>query len=381
MVLNGTKDEDKSPKDVPREVITAAIIITLILGIAVAAILTALLVLSRRKCGPWKQSSMNVSTPGHDNINNNNDDDRSHASTCQISDAEHEPSRPLNNFILRNYLSSLNINGVPPTANTHQLTVNGATYEQYPLRDHRGSSEPRTHNTAVSHCSSLFKKPLEPRADYPASSDMEFVGCIQVVDCDAQGGEYHNKEHLIKIRIQRNPFHADDTNRQSLELEIGIAVHGHVRFPEDWIPVSPILWLNVAENFSYEFGKSIEVEMPHYLQLSAAEISSLSSSEQLGWMYAYCDPEEPRLAPMELIRGDPRSFCFMQCNGKILTRRGCYMCLCATKAVVKSHSTYCLVTAVEKPLTSSPELTIFFFVCYHLNSFIEVRQTHPLFIS
>ena len=212
---------------------------------------------------------------------------------------------------------------------------------------------------------------------------MEFVGSIQEIDCDRQGGEYHNKEHSIRVRIQNDPFHAADSSRELIELEIGVAIHGHMRFPDNWRPVSPILWFNVTENFRYEFGKPIEVELPHFLRFGTSnDISGLVSSGQLGWMFVCSDPAETRLTPMEFVIGDAASFCFLQCTGKIVTKQGCYMCLCAQRRVIETHATYCLVTAIQRPMGQSREQqTIFFFVCYHLNTFLEVRQLQPILLQ
>ena len=370
VVMNNTRSGNET---LPAAITAVIVIVTLVVvGLTTTVIVTVVILVKRRRRFPGKSGS--DITP---HVQPVYDGDHSHASTCQISDTEEGTARTYHNtFILDTYFSSMaEPNGHPPTVNNHHHTTEPLRVETSLV----ASLEQRTHNTAVSHCSSLFKKQLEPRGDYSATSDIEFVGSIQVVDCDRQGGEYHNKEHSVKVRIQRDPFHRDDSERESMELEIGVAVHGHVSFPEDWRPVSPVVWLNVAENFEYEFGKNIEVELPHYLKLSGAEIITLSASQQLGWMYVCSDPEISQLTAMEFVRGDPASCCFMQCNGKIVTRRGCYMCLCARRCVIETHATFCLVSAVQRPLTQTSEFTIFFFVCYHLNSFIEVSQIahHP----
>jgi hypothetical protein len=296
---------------------------------------------------------------------------RSNGSFCNISDTE-EDCRPqhVSEHTLR-FLSELT---TEPPSEVQETALNHTPQHGVVENGLRRSPDQRTPNTAASACSSLFKKPLEPRGDYSPSCDVEFVGSIQVLDCDTQGGEYRSKEHSIRVRIPNDPFKPAD-NRMSAELEIGVAIHGHVTFPENLRPVSPILWLNVAGDFRYEFGKFIEIELPHYLQLlTTEEISGLLREEQLGWMYATTsDPEEAQLAPMEFTRGDARSFCFMQKSGKIKTKHSSYMCLCATRSCIEARATYCLVTAVQRPISGhSPEQAIFFFVCYNLNTFIEV---------
>ena len=318
--------------------------------------------LGRRKIANRRNSGDMDSTAG------NYDEERSHASTARLSDADTTPR--VSNYALT-CLSNMS-NGNPQSPPLHTPTPNNGQRISAETLSHC-CSEHRTANTANSYCSSLYKKALEPTSDYTASGDVEFVGSIQVIDCDRQGGEYNNKEHAVKVSIPRESFNRDGTARESIELEIGVAIHGHFKFPDDWRPVSPILWLHTAEDFSYEFGKNIDVELPHFLQLGGKEeIASMSKAQQLGWMFAYFNPDETHLEPIVFVLGDARLFHFLQRSGKVLTKRGCYMCLCARDTVVKNHSTYCLVLSVQKPLSQSSEQNIFLFVCYHLNTFLEV---------
>ena len=359
------RDRNGGKGDTNVAAIVAGTLVPLLLVVLTIILIPVAVAFIRRRKEPERRRSVDEeSTVG-------NCDERSHASTSRVSDTDvrHQVSE----YALK-CLSKMNGGPQSPTHPINPQSPNLDSNPQSPSNPRgsdngfRACSEQRTHNTACS--SSLFLKQLESRGDYSATSDVEFVGSIQVVDCDRQGGEYHDKEHAMKICIHKDPFHRDDVNRESIELEIGIAIHGYFKFPDNWKPVSPILWLNVAEDFSYEFGKNVHVELPHFLQLRTDEIASMS--KQLGWMLAYFNPEDTQLGPIEFALGNSRSFHFLQRTGKIVTKRGCYMCLCATRSVLKTHSTFCLVSAIERPVGHSHEQNIFFFVCYHLNTFIEV---------
>ena len=237
-------------------------------------------------------------------------------------------------------------------------------------------SDQRTHTTN-SYGSSLYMKPLLPSGDYPPTCDVQFVGSIQIVDVDRMGGEYRNPEHSISVRIPKDSFPPpssnDDTGvRDSIELEIGIAIHGHFRFPEGVSPISAILWLNIAEEPEFEFSKDIEVDLPHYLQLSKSDLDSSAVADQLGCMLAVTSTDETEDDLMEFVQDDGATVHFKQRSGKIKTRRTCYMCLCAKRSFIEANSVYCLVSAVPRHFAPSDTRCIFFFVCYHLNTFVEV---------
>ena len=242
--------------------------------------------------------------------------------------------------------------------------------------------ERRTH-TATSFCSSsLYRKPLLATNDYPPCCDVQFVGSIEVVDCDRMGGVYSNAEHSIKVWVKRDAFptptsedSTDDGGYNSIELEIGAAIHGRFTFPENMRPVSAILWLNVADKNDFEFTKDVEIELVHYLQLSKSEIEERLSNGHLGCLMAESNLDELEgPTPVNFTKGNPNQFIFMQRCGKIWTRRSCYMCLCATKSLIDSNSLYCLVSAVPRSIPHSSQRTILFFVCYNLSTFIQVSQ-------
>ena len=221
------------------------------------------------------------------------------------------------------------------------------------------------HTAASSGSSSLFVKPLlETRDEYPPSCNVEFIGSIQVVDCDRQGGEYRNAEHGIHIRIPK------DAVQDSIELEMGFAVHGHFTFPDHMRPVSVILWMNVADNPDFEFSKEIKVTLPHYLQLSTSD--SRSKVDELGCMYAATVIEETQSEPMAFTKLDDDKVGYMQRDGYIKTKRAGYMCLCAKKSFIDANSAYYLVTVPTPIARPSAGWSIPFYMCYHLDTFVEV---------
>ena len=224
-------------------------------------------------------------------------------------------------------------------------------------------SNPRMNTCNTS--SSLYRKTLLTIGDYIPSNDVEFVGSIQVIACDRSGGEYRNGS--ITIRIPK------DAVRDSIELEVGVAIHGPFIFPDDLRPVSAFLWLNVAketaEDADFEFLNEIEVQLPHYLHLSKSDVRSEASQLELECMLAATKERDS----MAFVREDSDRITFSQRSGKILTKRACYMCLCASKSVIETKSQYYLVSAIPKPMSPAPKRwSILFLVCYSLDSFTEV---------
>ena len=215
-------------------------------------------------------------------------------------------------------------------------------------------SQPTTHSTSTS-----VVRFLQPTLDYIPFNGPEFVGSVQVVPCTNLGGVFLFNEHSIHLNIPK------DAVPNEVELEVGVAIHGQFQFPENMMPISAILWLNVLEDF--QFQKPIQIQLPHYLGLSKEEAES---STELGYMLATSGKGElNKNILFQEGQNDQVDFC--QRNGTIETDRTGYMCLCASTSLIESRSEYFLVSAVPNP-TPSLRWSIKFFVVYSLDTFVEV---------
>ena len=221
------------------------------------------------------------------------------------------------------------------------------------------NSQPISRSQRTRKISTNVGRFLHPTLDYIPFNGPEIVGSVQVVPCTNLGGIFHFNEHSIFLKIPK------DAVPNEVDLEIGVAIHGQFKFPENIRPISAILWLKLPDNF--QFQKPIQIQLPHYLGLSKEEVWS---SSELGYMLATSGIGELN-KNIYLQEGQNDQVDFYQRYGRIKAYRAGYMCLCASRPLIESRSEYFLVSAVPN-LTPSLRWTIRFFVVYSLETFIEV---------
>ena len=206
---------------------------------------------------------------------------------------------------------------------------------------------------------------LEPIADYQDSSnDFVFLGSTQILVCDAKGGRYNIPDHGISLRIP--PEALRDCN--SVELEVGVAIHGNFRFPNNLQPISAILWLAVRDKPEFVFLKPIEICLPHFLNLSNDDATN---SNQLGLAFMMTDEQTNAQEQLIFTEGATEQVTYLQTRAKIKTDHSCFLCLSAAKSLVVERSRY-LLTQAMPDLVKALQWKVHFCVSYELQSFVKV---------
>ena len=86
----------------------------------------------------------------------------------------------------------------------------------------------------------------------------------KVLECDHKGFKYIIDGHDITVDIPAGAV----SEGKTIEFEVGVAVNGPFKFPENVRPISPIIWIDIRfldDNAMNEFKKPFQMTIPHCL--------------------------------------------------------------------------------------------------------------------
>lgn len=204
--------------------------------------------------------------------------------------------------------------------------------------------------------------PEESTQDTAASS-VPFMDPIDIIRCTSNGGVYYNAVHDITVRIPEGAI----SKGASVTIEIGIALYGPFQFPEGTKPVSPIVWLCVQQGEHYQFLKSVEIVLPHYLHVTTADDASI-----LHFLKAGHHVNENKQYQFQVAHGKA-CFSTQKTYGTLSTGHFCFLCI-SSRTVSQERTAkakFCLISVIPDPITE-PSWTIYFCVCYFLQTCMEV---------
>ena len=201
-----------------------------------------------------------------------------------------------------------------------------------------------------------------------------FVEPVAIITCNSDGGEYKSEEHGFQVAVPKGAI----KKRASVEIQIGITLHGPFDFPEGKRPISPILWL--CSNPETKFRKPVEVTLPHYLNTSGSG-NGCDSGKEFGFTFlkalhksSVVNAQGRRRYQFHSTDGE-EWFWSNENRGTLLTKHFCFVCIAAnTSSDVTTRATYCLVTVIPKPI-EQPTWKIHYCVTYLLRTCIQVGST------
>ena len=202
---------------------------------------------------------------------------------------------------------------------------------------------------------------LQPAAT--TDSSVPFMDPLDIIHCTSNGGVYYNPVHDFTVRIPEGAI----SKGASVTIEIGVALYGPFQFPDGTQPVSPIVWLCVQQEGHYQFLKPVEVVLPHYLHVTTADDSTL-----LHFLKAGHHMNENEQYQFQFTSG---KVCFPihETYGTLSTNHFCFLCI-ALRTVSQERTAkakFCLISVIPDPI-SEPSWTIYFCVCYFLQTCMEV---------
>ena len=166
----------------------------------------------------------------------------------------------------------------------------------------------------------------------------------------------------MKLRI---PEGAIQRSEGTIDIEFGVAMYGPFRLSDGRSVrrVSPVVWLCVQQDGFSGFQKDVEITIPHFCHFSAEDANTYLK-------FLKADHEKEFSENEYLLKAaDGRAVFDCVTHGTLLTRHLCLICIATSAPLPNEHTKYCLFG--EKSLKAQKH-RIVFFICYFLNSCIEV---------
>ena len=215
---------------------------------------------------------------------------------------------------------------------------------------------------------------------------ISFIDPLVTIKCNSEGGEYKSENHDFKIRIPKGAI----KKKTTIEVQIGITLHGPFHFPDAMKPVSPVLWLST--NPDTKFRKPVEITLPHYIDTSSTAVATppsvqTNASKQkrthgLHFLRATCSPASPtnrHSHPHKTFRFQSTDgehwFWVNENHGTLHTKHLCFLCIAANvNKEFASRAGYCLIPVIPKPIVDT-SWRIHYCVTYLLKTCIQVGTT------
>ncbi len=205
------------------------------------------------------------------------------------------------------------------------------------------------------------------------SSTMTMISKIQ---CTSSGAAVHSEDHDIHINIPEGAILPGET----LSIEVGVALFGPFVFPEETVPVSPIVWLCVtsADQQNYQFLKPVEITLPHCLDPSSGS-SSLHHRRFLKANHTFSGEGDGFYSM--LPTDGTAVFYHGKALGTLYTDHFCSFCI--AERITEDEATaanFCMIMA--RPKRPQPPYDIYFGVMFCLATCIKVVYcTALLFVT
>lgn len=212
------------------------------------------------------------------------------------------------------------------------------------------------------------------------SGSISFIMSPMILKYEGEDLDYHSKEHNFIIKIPKGALKKKGT----IEVQIGLAIHGPFTFPERSQSVSPILWLCSIPDT--KFRKPIEVTLPHCitdarpgslnrrkpndgltLQFTSASLKSGTSSKSRKRQFEFnpADGEEVFSSNDEMC-------------GLLHTKHLNPLCIVASSGKntelsreIAIHASYCIIPVLPVAI-SGREWNIHFCITFNLHSCLQV---------
>ena len=199
---------------------------------------------------------------------------------------------------------------------------------------------------------------------------VQFIDPVETIICDTHGCDYYNTRHDVGVRIPEAAILPSDG---MIKIEFGVAMYGPFKITDGAgvKRVSPVVWLCIQQDGFSGFQKDLEITIPHFLRLSTEDahkyLQFLKADHQLDLLNDDGKIQYELKPAVGTAVFDHDNYAT---HGKLLTRHFCSVCI-ATSVSLNEHTRYCL--GGELSLTAQ-ERQIIFYVCYLLNSCVEVRN-------
>lgn len=216
------------------------------------------------------------------------------------------------------------------------------------------------------------------------SGSINFVMSPIILKYEGEELEYHSQEHCFSIMIPKGAI----KKKTTVEIQIGLAMHGPFKFPERSQNVSPILWLcSIPET---KFRKPLQVTLPHCV--TDAHLGGLRRRKQEEGLMLHFAVASLKSGPANKSRRQQFEFQATEgeemysvdekevMKGSLLTKHLSPLCIVATTSNKLEHlsrdlslrASYCIVPVIPT-VVSGQCWNIHFCLTFNLHSCIEVH--------
>ena len=215
----------------------------------------------------------------------------------------------------------------------------------------------------------LLQKPLVPEFTAPLQ-DVPFVEKISSYTCDHRGSTLSIHDITVTIPPGAIP------DEVAAHIEMGVALYGPFKFPDNCQPVSPILWFCIQEDIKPLLPLSFR--LPHVIaDLSQANITFAKA----GHHHTYRDSMKRNMFTFEPVNIGESDFTRESGYGYLSSKHCCFLCLSAENITqdLALQKGYCLHILTENRSPASYRILLIF--TYFLRTCLEVCDIYYICIS
>ena len=222
-----------------------------------------------------------------------------------------------------------------------------------------------------------------------SSGSISFTLSPTMLRYEGEELEYHSKEHNFSVKIPKAAL----KKRGTVEIQVGLAIHGPFTFPENTRNVSPILWLCAIPES--KFRKPIQVTLPHcILDGRPGSLKRRRTDENLSLLFASANLKSSSSSSSSSGKNcGKRNFDFDQAEGEdfvFSSTQDSLSCSFSTKHLsplcivascgrmldvvreIASHAVYCVVPVVPVVPVGMREWNVHFCLTFNLPTCVQV---------
>ena len=192
-------------------------------------------------------------------------------------------------------------------------------------------------------------------------SGISFIDPTVNISVDSNGAEYTSNSLDISIFVPKGTI-----KKNSVELHIGVTMHGEFEFPDNRRPVSPIVWISTTPEVKLK--KPIEITLPHFIDLSQ-RYAEKEPNAGLVFMRAShkCRSGPNRRHQFQKVSENSRWI--SNNHATLQTKQFGFLCIVGNTPKLKAH--YCLLPVIPRNVTE-PAWRFHYCITYLLKTCITV---------
>ena len=192
-----------------------------------------------------------------------------------------------------------------------------------------------------------------------------FSRIATLTNCSHEGRVFYDDKNKFRLGIPKGAI----PEKESITIDIGVAMYGPFQFPEGQKPVSPVFWVCIRECKFSRFLKPVTITIPHCI--------GLRTSDSLGLTFLKGDHEvnSQHMYQFQNIEGSEMVFEARQSKGVLKTTHFCSLCISGKVSPELTENTkFCIRAVIPQAVTPLQTTYCRFFVSLLLPTCIETVE-------